>query len=249
MSLSVSSLSNAELESLLKEIFADGETMNDRLPSLDQPVDDLAYSLMDTDADHESTLEEKVSILEAQLRKAMCKIDQLADQVIVLQRENETHKIGSCTNCDNVQVPDSDITEQNRLEHDATPDKVDNQSNNSGPDKRDKCRKENRGHCRRKNCIFKHPAVTCQIYSSTGRCNNENQCEHRHPKTVCYAWQSYRECKHGEQCRHRHPVYVRPNPKQNTFLWGIFKSSQVTPDQRTYWGPSPVYHSSQNRGF
>ena len=42
MSLSVSNLSNVELESLLKEIFADGETMNDRLPSLDQPVDDLA---------------------------------------------------------------------------------------------------------------------------------------------------------------------------------------------------------------
>ena len=125
MTRNVGDMSNAELDLLLKEIIADGETMNDRLPSLDQPVDDLAYSLMDTDnvtdTDNEmTTLKDKVRLLESQLMKALCKIDRLAEQISVLQKE-------SCTNCDNEKEAVNDITEHSRPEHDVAVTKPDTQ--------------------------------------------------------------------------------------------------------------------------
>ena len=80
MTLNVSNMSNAELDLLLKDLLVNGETLNDRLHSLEQPVDNLACSLMDTDnandTDDETTiLKAKVRLLESQLRKAICKID------------------------------------------------------------------------------------------------------------------------------------------------------------------------------
>ena len=232
MTLNVSNLSNAELDSLLKDLFVNGETLNDRLHSLEQPVDNLACSLMDTDnandTDDETTiLKEKVRLLESQLEKAICKIDHLADQINVLKKESEEHKKENCTNCNNAKVIVTDVTEHNGPEHVVASKKVEIQDNNGTSDKRGKCRKENRGYCRRKNCVFKNPSTTCQTYSAMGFCNNENHCEHRHPKSICYAWQSYRSCKHGDKCRHRHPDYV--TSEQNTFLWGGFTSYQAAP--------------------
>ena len=254
MTRSVSDMSNAELDLLLKELFADGETMNDRLPSLDQPVDDLACSLMDTeevtDADDETTtLQDKVRLLESQLMKAICKIDQLADQILVLQKENEVKKKESNTNCDNEKEAVNDITEHSRPEHDVAVTKPDTQDRSVTSNKRGKCRKENRGYCRQKNCVFRHPKMTCQMYSSMGYCNNEIRCEYRHPKTICYAWQSYRECKHGDRCRHRHPVNVISSPENpSTFLWAGLTNQQAAPPQTIH--PSQVqsqYSQRENR--
>ena len=73
MTCNVSDLSNAELDLLLKDFFADGETMNDRLPSPDQPVNnDFADSVMDIDneTDADETLLDKVRFIESQLKKA-----------------------------------------------------------------------------------------------------------------------------------------------------------------------------------
>ena len=212
MTFDVSNLSNAELELLL----------NDRLSSLDQTADDLMDIDDVTKADDDTTtLEDMVRLLESQLRNALCKIDQLADQITVLRKENEAQKREICTNCDKVEVIVTDVTEHNGTEHDVAL-------------KREKCRKENRGYCRRKNCSYRHPNMTCQAYSSNGFCNNESLCEHRHPKSVCYAWQSYRSCKHGDRCRHRHPVNVISEQNSNAFLWGGFTGYQAVPPQPVY---------------
>ena len=254
MTQSVSNLSNAELDILLKEILGDAAPMNDRVYTLDQPGDDLTHSLMDTDnvtdaEDKATTLLEKVMMLESQLSKAVSKIYQLTDRITDLEKENEAHRRESCTKCDKVKAPVTDVTNQNRPEHDEAFVKVDNQRNKIMSGERSKCRIENRGKCRRKNCNFIHPTMTCQTYSSTGSCNNENRCEHRHPKTVCYAWQSYRECKHGEHCRHRHPVHASAVQCPNPFLWGGYTDHRQNTEQRMLWNSNQVYQSNQNRGF
>ena len=69
-----------------------------------------------------------------------------------------------------------------------------------------KCRYENSGNCKNKNCPEIHPRKTCQPHSKLGSCPLESSCEHRHPYGVCYDWQKFGACHRGDSCRNRHPL-------------------------------------------
>ena len=68
-----------------------------------------------------------------------------------------------------------------------------------------KCRFENTGKCKTKNCTFVHPIKTCKQHSVIGSCSMESSCDRRHPYGVCYEWEARGSCHQNDNCRHRHP--------------------------------------------
>ena len=110
-----------------------------------------------------------------------------------------------------------------------------------------KCRFENTGTCRKKNCKNQHPKKTCQNYSYYGVCSSQS-CDRRHPWGVCYIWQQHGACFYGERCRNRHPIDLMRQQNvtfasENRFL-GWNKSHHVTPQLQCY--PPPVNVKERN---
>ena len=69
-----------------------------------------------------------------------------------------------------------------------------------------KCKFENTGNCRNRECEDIHPKKTCQSSSKLGSCPLESSCEHRHPFGICFDWEKNGQCFRGDGCRNRHPL-------------------------------------------
>ena len=71
--------------------------------------------------------------------------------------------------------------------------------------KKKRCRFDNTGTCKNRNCEDVHAKKTCQPFSKLGSCSMESSCDHRHPFGVCFDWQNHGSCYNGDSCRNRHP--------------------------------------------
>ena len=100
-------------------------------------------------------------------------------------------------------------------------------------EKKKKCKFENTGNCRNRECKDAHSKKTCQSFSKLGSCPLESTCEHRHPFGICFDWERHGQCFKADGCRNRHPLEM---------------SSQRTPDVDPFLGqgsPSGAHREAE----
>ena len=134
-------------------------------------------------------------------------------------------------------------------------DKCDKMNKNGVKDdtaKVKKCRFENTGNCKNRNCVDFHPKKICQSFSKLGSCPMESACEHRHPYGVCYEWQNTGVCYKGDECRNKHPIEMAAprTPNAEPFLGqgspsGAHREGEGWRTQPSQWSPEQIRHHDQ----
>ena len=242
MTLCVSNFNNAELDSLLKDLFREPSTDNaessaEVYSSIDAELSDLklkivllSKQLVDKTNEVEAK-DEELSLVSCKLDNAEKANERLVKKIISYEniieglkpfndKKNEVNDV-SMTSVENEKVTSVQSCIPSEAEKPGLNENLKSEMTRTqkvmkaeDKSKRSKCQFENTGTCRKKNCRNFHPKKTCQNYSNYGVCSFRG-CDLRHPWGVCHIWQQHGACFYGDKCRNRHPIQLRRHENAN----------------------------------